>query len=623
MKTVAIIGMGARGLGVLERLTAIYREMGHSGPDLDIHLIDPGEYGQGTHSSDQQQHLLANTVASQVTMFADETVTGAGAIRKGPSLLEWARLEGYRKSGNQYYKASSSDGEEIQENEYLPRALLGEYLTWTYDYIVRTLPPGIYLSRHKRVAIDLKQWGDGTLSLTLDNGYTFQVDYVFLTTGHGHNLPDASDNQFYRFVQENSTRNPHLQYCRTPYALRQLKSISQDATVAIQGLGLSAHDVISELTAGRGGRFVTAEDGLKYVASGREPRLLLFSRNSLPFSGRATNQKGVGGQYQSQFFTREAINGLRKAALVTRGSWQLDFEKELWPLLMKEMAYVYRGTKSGYWQKPESFEPGTKEYAALDEILYPTQNRRFESLADFTKFIVRYLEWDLEQARGGNRCNPIKTATDMFRDVRSNLRYAVDFGGLTPASHRQFMDEYCPIMGRVAIGPPKERNEELLALLEAGIVEWAAGPNAKVRFDQTAAKFAIQTEFARQTEETYADVLIKARIEPFLPEQNDSLLMRNLLRRGLVRPYFNGDYHPGGIDITKEQNPIGSDGQPIRNVWALGNIVEGPNFYTHVLPQPCINSGVVRDAGRCVLDMFSRFLNSPVSADEATLDDGA
>jgi uncharacterized NAD(P)/FAD-binding protein YdhS len=62
--SVTIIGMGPRGLSVLERLAAAAARR----LLLDIILIDPGECGRRACAR-QPQHLLINTLASQVTMF--------------------------------------------------------------------------------------------------------------------------------------------------------------------------------------------------------------------------------------------------------------------------------------------------------------------------------------------------------------------------------------------------------------------------------------------------------------------------------------------------------------------------------------------------------------------------
>jgi len=92
-----------------------------------------------------------------------------------------------------------------------------------------------------------------------------------------------------------------------------------------------------------------------------------------------------------------------------------------------------------------------------------------------------------------NAADPVKATTDVLRDVRDTLRYAVDYGGLTPASHERFLMEFSPVMNRVAVGPPKERNVELLAMLKAGIVDLAPGPNPELGFSPADAKFFLRS----------------------------------------------------------------------------------------------------------------------------------
>ncbi len=57
---IAVIGAGPRGLGVLERLGAILEA--ESVPyRLAVHLVGPGEPGQGAHPASQPHYLLTNT----------------------------------------------------------------------------------------------------------------------------------------------------------------------------------------------------------------------------------------------------------------------------------------------------------------------------------------------------------------------------------------------------------------------------------------------------------------------------------------------------------------------------------------------------------------------------------
>ncbi|CAF1158839.1 unnamed protein product, partial [Didymodactylos carnosus] len=372
--------------------------------------------------------------------------------------------------------------------------------------------------------------------------------------------------------------------------------------VAIQGLGLSCHDVLSELTCGRGGQFVYGDnDELTYIRSGHEPeKIYVYSRNCLPFSARGRNEKSVGGQYQARFFTRAMIDQLREE----NGYFQLDFEKQVLPVLINEMCYVYECTLRNNWLvSHDEFEPSEETRQVIHRLLYPLDNVIID-YNSFTFWIIDFIEQDLDEAYLGNVSSPVKAATDLLRDVRDTIRYTVDFRGLTPRSHQYFIENICPVMNRIAVGPPKERNIQLLALIRAGVVEFACVPNAqpRVRCDRARASFVIES---KSMQECIVDVLIKGMMESFYPERNNSCLIRNMLKRGLIRPFSNGDYRPGGIDINENQNLISAEGLTIQNIWALGNIVEGPNFYTYVLPRPLVNSRALQDAGKCVFKIFS------------------
>jgi uncharacterized NAD(P)/FAD-binding protein YdhS len=155
------------------------------------------------------------------------------------------------------------------------------------------------------------------------------------------------------------------------------------------------------------------------------------------------------------------------------------------------------------------------------------------------------------------------------------------------------------------------RNEELLALLDAGVIELASGPGSSVEIDENDSTFVLHTKFGNGSERRAFDVLLIARLDVFYPETDDSPLIQNLLKRGLVRPYYNGVFHPGGIDIDDASQPRNGQGQPARNIWALGYLVEGPHYYTHALPRPLMRSRQVLDADRCVTAMFAQMADYP------------
>jgi uncharacterized NAD(P)/FAD-binding protein YdhS len=592
--SVTIIGMGPRGLSVLERVAAAAaaRQL-----LLDIILIDPGECGAGVHGARQPPHLLINTLASQVTMFPAPGAVQHPPVCATPSLTAWARQQGYRRVGERYYRIGGSGGYDITDGDYLPRSLLGEYLGWVYQQIVAALPAGVTLTHHRLRAVDLRQQPDHSCVIELDNGYIVLSDYVFLTTGHGGNLPSDLDAWLAKFAQDHARYNSKLAFVRHVYPVEQLTRISADARVAIQGLGLSAHDVIAELTVGRGGEFIAGEGGLHYQPSGREPKLTLCSRNCLPYAARGINQKGLDGRHQPRHFTPDAVDMLRRQALIARGSSQLDFDRELLPLLKREMGEVYRAT------------PGA---AAIDddtlfgELLFPLQGRQFAGLDDFRRYFRDWLQADLAEARKGNLASPAKAATDVLRDIRATLQAAIEHGGLTPASHRKFLNVYHPAINRAAFGPPLRRNEELLALLDAGVIAIQSGPGSRFEIDENDSTYVLSTKFADGVTKRPLDVVVIARLDPFFPETDTSLLIRNMLKRGLSRPYYNGVFHPGGIDIDRAGQPLDGEGAVLPNVWALGYPAEGAHYYTYALPRPQMRSRQVLDAERCVAMLLAK-----------------
>jgi uncharacterized NAD(P)/FAD-binding protein YdhS len=602
---VVIVGAGPRGLGMLERVTALYADRA-PGWGLHVHMVDPGEPGQGTHSSFQPDHLLTNTVAGQLTLFTDASVRDSGPIKPGPSLLEWARAVGYRRVSGRYVR-TPSDGEEIDQNDYPPRVLLAEYLTFVYDGLARSLPANVRLTHHRCLAENIESLDDGRLRVVISGGFAIVADCVVMTTGHTENRASEEDERLEAQVAAARRRNPKLRYFRSVDPIAILRSVSSDALVCIQGIGLTAYDVVSELTLGRDGRFFPAGDRrLRYQPSGREPHMILCSRQGIPFAARGVNQKGISGLHRPVFFTRAWVDGVRRAKEAATGSGKLDYHADLWSMLKKEMCFVYDSTLLGAPIDPASYAPSAAAERAIAEMFSPLGAERFEDEGAFADAVRRHTERDLDHAFAGNVQGPVKAATDVLRDVRDYIRYAVDYGGLTEESHRRFLNEVMPVMYRLSAGAPKERNMELLALIDAGIARFGPGPNPQLLLDETRARFVLRSTRLDRPAEKYPDVVIRARIDcAVYPEKQLSVLIRNMLRGGLVRPYMNGGFHPGGIDVDAAQNVIDASGRVHRNLWALGIVVEGANYCTYVLPRALVNSRFIQFSGRCALKMFA------------------
>jgi hypothetical protein len=228
----------------------------------------------------------------------------------------------------------------------------------------------------------------------------------------------------------------------------------------------------------------------------------------------------------------------------------------------------------------------------------------------FKSFFLDYLRWDIAEALRGNMTSPTKSACDIIRDLRDRIRHAVEFGGLTPDSQRIFVTEFTPLHNRLAVGPAVEALEELLALVEAGIVDPYCGPQPQLHWDSLKGRLSLRpTAFRGASREL--SVVVNARIPPTNVATTAYPLVRNLLEGGYIVPFENAllgtVYRPGGIAVTQSYKVIDKHARAYDNLFAVGAITEGCTWYSQVLARPYVNSRSMRDAASIARSLWEYF----------------
>ncbi|GHD22016.1 hypothetical protein GCM10010313_56350 [Streptomyces violarus] len=613
--SVALVGAGPRGTSVLERLCASAPELLPPGVRLTVHVIDPDPPGPGrVWRTAQSPELLMNTVACQVTLFTDDSVDCSGPIRPGPSLYEWARGT-------------------LDPDEYPTRADYGRYLEWVFARAVRDAPPNVRVETHRARAVRLDDTPSGHQALTLDDGRTLTgLSAVVLAQGH---LPATADPAGRRLAAH-AARHGLRHIPPANPADADLSSIPAGEPVLLRGLGLNFFDHTALLTTGRGGRFVRdPQGGLRYLPSGREPRLYAGSRRGIPYQARGDNAKGPYGRHVPLVLTPETIAGFRKRADSGEAP---DFLAEIWPLVAKEVETVYysallrAGDPADSAGRCREFTDlflavphgDSREAALLDEfgvpgtdrwcwerVSRPHAGRDFAHLGEWRDWLLSYLREDAAQAALGNVRGPLKAALDVLRDLRNELRLIVDHGGLAGASRRDHLDRwYTPLNAFLSIGPPRRRIEELAALMEAGVVQ-VLGPRLEVVEEDGAWA-------ARSPEVPGSVVRVTTLIEARLPEADlrstaDGLLA-GLLRTGQCRPHTADGYETGGLDVTERPyHLIGRQGVAHTRRFAFGVPTEGVHWVTAAGARPGVDSVTLSDA-----DAVARAALRAVVAEEVT-----
>ncbi|WP_179032714.1 FAD/NAD(P)-binding protein [Paenibacillus kribbensis] len=186
---ICIIGLGSRGLTVLERILGYAVE--YKSVTVNIYTVDPLEPGVGVHFTDQPDYLLLNSVCDQLTIFPDESMIQEQPFMSGPNLYEWVHQEGYMIAEDGY-TLNKNTGREVCKNDFLPRRILGEYLHWAYKMFVTNMPNNVVYQHYKCEALDICKVDDTRERVELTNGEIIIVDGVYLTTGHTENKHNES-----------------------------------------------------------------------------------------------------------------------------------------------------------------------------------------------------------------------------------------------------------------------------------------------------------------------------------------------------------------------------------------------------------------------------------------------
>ncbi|WP_063837847.1 FAD/NAD(P)-binding protein [Streptomyces sp. MUSC 125] len=629
---IGIVGAGPRGLSVLERICAQERKS-PSRDRITVHVIDPTPPGPGrVWRTDQSRHLLMNTVACQVSVFTDASLAIDGPIEEGPSLYEWlqCQLRGdLDEQGLLLTEEGLAEARALGPDSYPTRAIYGHYLQWVFGRLVETAPAHVEIRTHRAEAVALDdasamapEGADGgapAQQLTLSNGTVIGgLDAVILAQGHLPAQLTPTEAELTAFAEANG-----LQYLPPANpADVDVDRIPPGETVILRGMGLNFFDYMALFTAGRGGSFERDIEGrLVYHPSGREPRIFTGSRRGIPYHSRGENEKGPHGRYWPRLLTAEKAAEFRARA--ESGDW-VRFGTDLWPMISAEVESVYyaalltgRGADGdAFAERYLAAQPGAERADLLVEagiasedhwdwerISRPYGDREFPDSDSYRAWLLDHLRADVVHARAGNVSGPLKAALDVMRDLRNEIRLAVDHRGLEGNSHRDDLDGwYTPLNAFVSIGPPVSRTAELIALIEAGIVEVAA-PGLRVEAvtdDQGPAFAAWSTVLPDQR--CTAATLVEARLpEPDLRRTADPLL-RHLLDSGQCAPYrLSGEcgtsYETGGLDVTERPYRIvDAAGRPHPRRFAYGVPTESVHWITAAGIRPGVGSVTLEDS---------------------------
>ncbi|KAI1808193.1 FAD-NAD(P)-binding-domain-containing protein [Daldinia bambusicola] len=619
---IAIVGAGPRGTSVLERIGASVAELIPADTELIIHVITPSPAGAGKlWRTDLPRTLITGTIASDMTMYTDDSVKCEGPICPGPNLYEWLQ--------------SDRPEEGLGTHDYVPRALYGEYLSWGFNQILAYPKDNVRIVMHKARANNLEREPDGRELVSLSNGERLPgISAVILAQGHLPVNPTKREQEIRTYAEKTG-----LTYM-TPSIPHDvdLSVVKAGEPVLMRGLGFAFIDYVTLLTLGRGGRFESVGSNLQYIPSGNEPRIYAGSSHGLPYLALGDNKSTDYDYYEPLIFTDELVSILRKRA---DSGHKLDFDREVWPLVAKEVELVYYTALLGGgdeltnefqeayintqpWSDEEmqvldDFEFADDDRLSWDYLAYPYASNlqepldpsdTFGSVDEWQSWLLEHLYDDVAQAEVGNIDSAIKAAACALHGLADKLRELVSQAGLTKESRQSFDANFAPLYAYMCRGPARIQAHQLIALINAGILT-IVGPGLRVENGPDSWIVDSPRVLGSQVSVT---TLIEARVPSADLSRTGDELLANMFKKEECRLHTMGDYATGGLDVTPRPfNIIDAQGVTDPRRFALGIPTEGTEWLTARAPRPWSNSSILLDSDAVARAALAIAANGPPS----------
>ena len=632
------VGGGPRTVATVIRMAARLghaagAETAHSGRPLRLAIVDALEVGSGaTWLTTQPAQYLNNTTASATTLYPDDSTPLSGPPSPGPDLVTWMRQvteAGTHPAGDWVVEEARS----LRALDFTSRRLQGVYYR---DQLAAAISAGGFdveefvTTVHDLVPVEVEPFsGDPLTAVVLTDGTRLAAPTVVLAQGMVQSLPDSEVTELARFAADHGLRYvpPGMP------AERDFTGLPAGETVIVRGLGANFFDVIGGLTTEWGGTFEPIESDphgrLRYVPTGREPRLVAGSRRGMPY-----RTKPIPYARQRSFTPRWATPDWFEELSQRRG---LDFAAEVWPALAKEIADQYLSALADW--APEAMAAASDEAAASDgtgtsdeaassdrtgtsgpdgpwvadleqartaedvervlaahvvdprwswliaDLRRPTRGRSVTA-DEWRSFVTTMVEDELASMSEPAR-HPRAAVNRVMSLLRGSAHRLGAVGAVAGASLVRDLQGWFDADGLfLASGPPSVRVRQVLALIDAGVVD-LLGPETIVRTSTDAdpgggrdagrGRFRAESLISQRTVE--ASVLVETRMSKGRVPHTDDPLLRSLLDSGRARIHQVDGVPTDFIEATRAEvaeaaktghNLVAASGEVDESVIVLG-----------------------------------------------------
>jgi len=545
-RTVAIVGVGPRGLRALENFVVTLHQQNALQHVQVLLFEETPNLGNGPVYSISQAKSNWINISERALNLAERLVIASEGltIPNFPSYHEWSAKD-------------FSIIPKEKKDTYPPRAQVGEYLSQRFQSIFQPLKEAGYVTLINEKVERLSIQGEKFILETANNSYD-QLDEVLLTIGH---QPTETSEQLLAW-EEHVKNNSAIHLFSNPYPIEQFltfNKLKHDNCIALRGFGLAMMDVVRGI-AERFGAFISDETKNKVIQYQTEFNIknlfVPFSLDGLPMSPKPLNPKIDQWFEPSDTLLLnfgEIIGDKKKQRKATGVSFLIDAISPVIievflslpaivaspPLLENELKKIIQ-----QWLTEDEFEH------ALVTPIAQSAEKSMRSFVDMAKGL-KPISLDYCIGQVWRHCQPIiydkLSYNECSNEVISDI-VALDEG-----------------MKRYAYGPPVESVEQLLALVAADVMTltFVKDPDFKLTnkgWTLICGEDSITT-----------DIMINSVLDAPRLKSVSSSLVKNLLSDDLIQPVHDD------LGILTDENgyAISQDDNRVLSLAVLGRLAKG------------------------------------------------
>lgn len=519
-RKLAVIGCGPRGLGALEALAIDAR---HRGMRFQIGIFDSlDRLGAGPNFHPDEDPLCILNIPVRI-LDIDPPDFMADHIAP---FADWSATD-------------------YIDDDFPPRADLGAYLEARFTALCDAAQD-VFDITHIRAKARAIQHSDGW-TMTTSDGQHGPYDEVLLSPGQPATEPDP---QRAKWADHADANGLDLRSAYPGTALLDAAENWQGKTVAIRGLGLSTHDVLRLLTVGLGGQF---KDG-GYKKSGREPpQILPFSRDGLPPAPKPATAR-IDGLFDPTKGEVETFKAALKQAVTQTPDAALQTICAALVSPTLRILDACNGAQSRelveQWLATECSDPGTQDIQDTRTALRTTIDMALHRITPSAGYVIGQL----------------------WRKLQNDIRSGVNGATLT-ADTATALVGFDEGLKRYSYGPPVAASEQLLTLIDDGVVSLQAVDDPDI---------LMETDGWRLVEGDDA-LLAPVMIDAVLPGPDLNAitdpLFKGALDKGFLTPVDDGF----GAQTRPDGSLVGRDGVAQNGLSLLGRLSLGSVIATDSL----------------------------------------